>query len=91
MPKTLSVVGIVDAEVASELAQSLADRNTLAAVLAWSRLQLPPRGVSHIVTQDEYTYERGALVERAGVAGVRHHVSGRRDGGRRLGSLTNRR
>ncbi len=30
---------------------------TLAEVLAWGRAQLPPRTVTEIVTQDEYTHD----------------------------------
>lgn len=35
----------------------LADRRTLAAVLDWGRAQSPPRVVTEIVTQDEYTHD----------------------------------
>ena len=35
----------------------VAHRHTLADVLEWARAQSPPRAVTEIVTQDEYTHD----------------------------------
>ena len=40
-----------------KLASGLRDQRTLADVLAWGRSQSPPRSVTGIVTQDEYTHD----------------------------------
>jgi hypothetical protein len=44
-------------KVFDRLASELRDRRTLADVLAWGRAQTPPRSVTEILTQDEYTHD----------------------------------
>ena len=41
----------------TRLASELRDQRTLADVLAWGRAQTPPRSVTEILTQDEYTHD----------------------------------
>ncbi len=41
----------------SRLEPSLREQRTLGDVLAWARSQHPPRTVTEIVTQDEYTHD----------------------------------
>ena len=49
--------GKVDPAALRRLAYELRDRRTLADVLAWVRTQQPPRQVTDIITQDEYTHD----------------------------------
>jgi hypothetical protein len=44
-------------QVLAHVDAAFAHRHTLADVLAWGRAQSPPRVVSEIVTQDEYTHD----------------------------------
>ena len=55
IPVTAS--GAVDAAAVTALRAELHARRTLADVFAWARAQTPPRPVSEIVTQDEYTHD----------------------------------
>ena len=50
-------VGDVAPDVYTELCAALRTRGTLADVLAWARRQDPPRTVTEIITQDEYTHD----------------------------------
>ena len=50
-------VGAVPEDVVARADAALARRRTLADVLAWGREQTPPRSVTEIVTQDEYTHD----------------------------------
>jgi hypothetical protein len=45
----------------ADFQRELQERRTLADVLAWLRAQNPPRSVTDILTQDEYTHD--VLVE----------------------------
>ena len=45
------------ASVLPQLEPVLREQRTLADVLAWGRRQEPPRTVTEIVTQDEYTHD----------------------------------
>jgi hypothetical protein len=58
-PREVPIVvrGHVPPEQASLLRPELGSLRTLAHVLSWLRRQLPPRDVSEIVTQDEYTHD----------------------------------
>jgi hypothetical protein len=47
----------VDREVYLKLASALRTERTLGDVLAWGRRQSPPRSVTEIVTEDEYTHD----------------------------------
>ena len=49
--------GDVDPTILRRLAAELRDRRTLADVLAWARTRHPPRQVTDIITQDEYTHD----------------------------------
>jgi len=49
--------GAVPREVFDRLAAELRGQHTLADVLAWGRAQVPPRPVTEILTQDEYTHD----------------------------------
>ena len=49
--------GRVEPATVERLRTELRDRRTLADVLAWARTQQPPRTVTEIVTQDEYTHD----------------------------------
>lgn len=53
----VSEVGTIDRRQAAELAPSLRTRRTLGDVLSWARRQAPPRTVTEIITQDEYTHD----------------------------------
>ena len=53
----LTSVGSIPSEVARQLAFELAPLLTLADVLAWARGATPPRQVTDIVTQDEYSHD----------------------------------
>ena len=50
-------VGAIDRRHAIELASSLRSLRTLGDVLAWARRLTPPRAVTEIITQDEYTHD----------------------------------
>jgi hypothetical protein len=50
-------VGTVPPQLVAGAAEAFAARHTLADVLEWARRQQPPRQVSEIVTQDEYTHD----------------------------------
>ena len=43
--------------LSARLAAELREQRTLADVLAWGRAQTPPRSVTEILTQDEYTHD----------------------------------
>ena len=47
----------IPSTVFGRLAAELREQRTLADVLAWGRLQVPPRSVTEILTQDEYTHD----------------------------------
>lgn len=47
----------VDREVFLKLASALRTQHTLGDVLAWGRRQSPPRTVTEIITEDEYTHD----------------------------------
>ena len=53
----VSRAGDIAPAVFAELAGPLRTRRTLADVLAWARHQTPPRTVTEIITQDEYTHD----------------------------------
>ena len=57
--RTIPVTGVgsIPPELLARAADSFAARHTLADVLQWARDQQPPRQVSEIVTQDEYTHD----------------------------------
>lgn len=48
---------LVPPQILARVGAAFAHRHTLAEVLAWGRAQSPPRLVSEIVTQDEYTHD----------------------------------
>jgi hypothetical protein len=50
-------VGPIAPAVHARAAAELARLHTLGDVLAWARMQSPPRAVAEIVTQDEYTHD----------------------------------
>jgi hypothetical protein len=47
----------VPPDVLARAEAEVAHRHTLADVLEWARAQSPPRAVTTIVTQDEYTHD----------------------------------
>ena len=49
--------GNVTSERLTAIRQELGELHTLAHVLAWTRASSPPRPVSCIVTQDEYSHD----------------------------------
>jgi hypothetical protein len=49
--------GSIEGEVYKEIASALRTQRTLGDVLAWGRRQSPPRSVTEIITQDEYTHD----------------------------------
>ena len=49
--------GAVAAEEIAQFHAELKDQRTLGDVLAWLRAQSPPRSVTDILTQDEYTHD----------------------------------
>ena len=57
--RTVPVVGVgpIPPELVVRAVEAFAVRHTLADVLQWARQQQPPRHVSEIVTQDEYTHD----------------------------------
>ena len=56
--------GHVPADVLAQLEPALREQRTLGDVLTWTRSQQPPRAVTEIVTQDEYTHD--VVLEQAG-------------------------
>jgi hypothetical protein len=48
---------VVPTSVLERAESELAHRHTLAEMLEWARAQSPPRVVTEIVTQDEYTHD----------------------------------
>jgi hypothetical protein len=57
--RTIPVAGVgnIPPELFARAAKAFAKRHTLADVLQCAREQQPPRQVSEIVTQDEYTHD----------------------------------
>lgn len=53
----VSRTGDVAPDAFTDLAAALRTRRTLADVLAWARRETPPRTVTEIITQDEYTHD----------------------------------
>ena len=49
--------GQVPSTVLAHLEHALREQRTLGDVLAWARSQQPPRTVTEIITQDEYTHD----------------------------------
>jgi hypothetical protein len=49
--------GSIDAKLYERVAPQLQAQRTLGDVLSWGRAQSPPRSVTEIVTQDEYTHD----------------------------------
>ena len=49
--------GEIGRDIYTMLASELRTRRTLGDVLAWARKQTPPRSVTEIITQDEYTHD----------------------------------
>ena len=49
--------GDIAPSTVNRLRAELGERRTLGDVLAWGRAQQPPRAVTDIVTQDEYTHD----------------------------------
>ena len=47
----------IGSDVRERLTSELRTQRTLADVLAWGRAQIPPRPVTEILTQDEYTHD----------------------------------
>ena len=54
-------IGSIDRDLYGRIAPQLRAQRTLGDVLSWGRAQSPPRSVTEIVTQDEYTHD--VLVE----------------------------
>jgi len=54
-------IGSIDRDLYDRIAPQLRGQRTLGDVLSWGRAQAPPRSVTEIVTQDEYTHD--VLVE----------------------------
>jgi hypothetical protein len=50
-------IGAIAPDVLARAESELGQQHTLADVLAWARAQMPPRTVTEIVTQDEYTHD----------------------------------
>jgi hypothetical protein len=53
----VTTVGQLSQDLLSFLVGELRDQRTLADVFSWLRAQRPPRTVTEIVTQDEYTHD----------------------------------
>ena len=53
----VTAVGTVSPIELEELQRQLADQRTLGDVMTWLSAQKPPRSVSDILTQDEYTHD----------------------------------
>ena len=49
--------GSIDGELYDRIAPQLQSQRTLGDVLSWGRAQSPPRSVTEIITQDEYTHD----------------------------------
>ena len=49
--------GSIDRDVYNGVAPQLRAQRTLGDVLSWGRRQSPPRSVTEIITQDEYTHD----------------------------------
>ena len=49
--------GSIDRDLYDRLAPQLRAQRTLGDVLSWGRMQSPPRTVTEIITQDEYTHD----------------------------------
>ena len=49
--------GLIDRELHDRVAPELRTQRTLGDVLSWARAQSPPRSVTEIITQDEYTHD----------------------------------
>jgi hypothetical protein len=49
--------GAVAASEIADFQRELKDQRTLGDVLAWLRAQSPPRSVTDLLTQDEYTHD----------------------------------
>ena len=49
--------GSIPARTVERLTVELRHQRTLADVLSWGRAQTPPRSVTEILTQDEYTHD----------------------------------
>ena len=47
----------IDRDVFLNIASALRTQHTLGDVLGWGRRQSPPRTVTEIITQDEYTHD----------------------------------
>jgi hypothetical protein len=47
----------LDSRELAATAAVVGEHRTLAYVLAWGRAQTPPRAVTEVVTQDEYTHD----------------------------------
>jgi hypothetical protein len=54
---SVSTAGAIDRELYDRLAPRLQAQRTLGDVLSWGRAQAPPRSVTEIITQDEYTHD----------------------------------
>jgi hypothetical protein len=55
--------GQLPANLVTRLDTALREQRTLGDVLTWARAQRPPRTVTEIVTQDEYTHDVIMAVE----------------------------
>jgi hypothetical protein len=53
----IRAASVVPSILLARAESELGHRHTLAAVLEWARSQSPPRVVTEIVTQDEYTHD----------------------------------
>ena len=53
----ITVQGVVDQVLVSEISPALRGQRTLGDVLEWGRSLTPVRRVTEIVTQDEYTHD----------------------------------
>jgi len=49
--------GSIDRKLYDRVAPQLRLQRTLGDVLSWGRVQSPPRSVTEIITQDEYTHD----------------------------------
>ena len=53
----VTTAGLIDRELYDGIAPQLRAQRTLGDVLSWGRAQAPPRSVTAIITQDEYTHD----------------------------------
>jgi hypothetical protein len=53
----VTTAGPSDRELYDRVAPQLQSQRTLGDVLSWGRRQSPPRSVTEIITQDEYTHD----------------------------------